>query len=422
VTLIECDVERPVTGGDMLARHDGRILFVAGALPGERVRAEVVRTRGKVAWAQVRDVLVASADRRPVDGDPRCGGRAYAHVQYDRQLTLKAEVVADAFRRIAKLPLAGPIAVAPSPEDGYRLRARLHVRDRRVGFFREGSHVLCDVAPTRQLSSDAWTSVERLAGALSEGVGAVDSFLVSESADGNARVVTCVLHAGAALDPFLGMTLPEGLSGVVIQTPKGDFVAAGVDRLVDRSEALPGPAAPGRPPVTWVRRGQSFFQGNRFLLGTLLDRVLSVASGDRFVDLYAGVGFFSLALAARGQRGLAVEGDPGSAADLRDNAVPHAEQLDVQVASVEAAVAVRPARGVDVVVLDPPRAGVSAAALDNLLAWDAPRIVYVSCDVATLARDAGRLVAGGYRLSSLEGFDMFPATAHIECLAVFDRA
>lgn len=418
--MIELDIERAVPGGDMLARHDGRVVFVAGALPGERVMAVITRTRGKVAWAQVRDVLTPSPDRRDVLTDPLCGGRTYSHVKYERQLSLKAEIIADAFRRIGKQPLDAPVHVEPSPETGYRLRARLHVKGLQIGFYREGSHVICPAAMTGQLTPEALAAVEWLQTTMGPSLQICESVLMSETAIGDARVLTCAARDGASLKPFVGLTLPESVTGLVVQSSKGEFVAAGADHLTDASAALPGVAYAGRPSVSWTRRGASFFQGNRFLVGALLDRVLAAAEG-RFVDLYAGVGLFAVSMAARGQSGIAIEGDPTSASDLALNAAPYEERLGTRVASVEVAVAKLPAKQPDVVVVDPPRTGISTEALAGLVAWQAPRIVYVSCDVPTLARDTQRLVAGGYRLTSIEALDMFPNTPHVECVAIFDR-
>lgn len=419
--MIELEIERPVAGGDMLARHEGRVVFVSGAIPGERVRAVVTRTRAQVSWAQVKDVLVASPDRRDADGDPACGGRTYAHIRYERQLALKAEVIADAFRRIAKSPLEGVVPVAASPETGYRLRARLHVSGDMLGFYREGTHRVCAVGPTGQLAESTLAAVEALRSRLGPGLQTCTSILVSENAAGTSRVATCVLRPGASVDAFPGMSLPDGWTAIVVQASRGEFVAAGTDWLSDDSTALPGEAAADRPAVTWTRRGASFFQGNRFLVGALLDKVLRASQG-RFVDLYAGVGLFAVSLAARGQAGIAVEGDPSSAGDLAANAIPYSTRLQTRGTSVEAAVAGVLDDTPDVVIVDPPRTGLSADVAAGLVRWSPERIVYVSCDVPTLARDAGRLVAGGYRVSSVDALDMFPGTPHVECVVVFDRA
>src|SRR4051812_14898168 len=144
-------IEKPAAGGGMIARHEGQIVFVSGAIPGERVRARVEQVRGGTAYAETIRVEESSPDRREPGGDPACGGNVFAHIAYPRQLQLKADIVADAFARIGKLPLNVIVPVRPSPEQGYRMRARLHVREGRIGFFREGTHDLCDATRTGQL-------------------------------------------------------------------------------------------------------------------------------------------------------------------------------------------------------------------------------------------------------------------------------
>ena len=135
---IALDIEKPVAGGRMIARHDGQVILVLGAIPGERVRATIERVEKRLAFATATEVLVPSPDRRGDARDPRCGGCLYAHVAYPRQLRMKAEVVADAFVRLGRIPLAEPVPVAPSPEHGYRIRARLHVRGGRLGLLPRG--------------------------------------------------------------------------------------------------------------------------------------------------------------------------------------------------------------------------------------------------------------------------------------------
>src|SRR5262249_11522460 len=148
---IELAVEKPAAGGRMVARRDGLVVLVAGAIPGERVRARIERVSKGVAFAQTTDVLERSPDRRKPFVDPLCGGALYGYIAYPRQLALKSEMIADAFRRIGRLELPGAVAVAPSPDEGYRMRARLHVRAHKLGFFREGTHDICDARATRQL-------------------------------------------------------------------------------------------------------------------------------------------------------------------------------------------------------------------------------------------------------------------------------
>ena len=131
---VEVLIEKPASGGRMIARHDGEVLLVAGAIPGERLVAVVTRAEKRVAFADTARVLETSPDRRPPAGDPTCGGTLYSHIAYNRQVRLKAEIIRDAYTRIGRIPIEGDIAVAASSEHGYRMRARFHVSEGRPGF------------------------------------------------------------------------------------------------------------------------------------------------------------------------------------------------------------------------------------------------------------------------------------------------
>lgn len=406
----------------MLARLDGRVVFVAGAIPGERVRARVERANKQGMWARATEILTASPDRREPASDPACG-IAYAYIAYPRQLQLKGELVADAFRRIARLPLDAAPAVAPSEETGYRLRARLHLRGSRLGFFREGTHDLCDAAPTGQLHPDTVAAAHGVVAALGARRAECESLTVAENVAATERVFHLAPHPAARLDDLARrIDLVPGVTGLTTLVGDRLVTLAGSASVTDTATALFRGPSPVGDLVAWTRKATSFFQGNRFLTGALVGRVLAAATGDDVVELYAGVGLFSVALAARGSRVLAVEGDRSAASDLEANAGPWRERLQVRRAPVERVVASPPDVPPDVVILDPPRTGVSAAAVNGLIAWKAPRVVYVSCDPPTLARDAARLVGAGYRIESVDALDLFPNTPHVETVAVFSRA
>jgi 23S rRNA (uracil1939-C5)-methyltransferase len=420
---LELTAERPAAGGRMVARHDGQVVLVAGAVPGERVRARVERQARQLIWATVTDVLEPSADRRPATSDPGCGGMAYSHIRYERQLALKAEIVADAFRRIGRMTAPGALAIRPSPEHDYRLRARLHVVAGRAVFFREGTHEPCDAASTRQLTPEAIDAVARALGTLGPRLDHIRAIVLAENVQATERVLHFEARDGVRLDDLSGrIDLPDGLAGMTAGARGRPVTLAGRPVVTETADALFGASSPVGSDVTWSRHAAAFFQGNRFLTGDLVRRVLEASSGERVVDLYAGVGLFALALAGRGAEVVAVEGDRLSASDLSVNARPWQGRLHVVRAGVEAVVGNRPDPPPDVVVVDPPRTGVSAEALSGLVSWRAPRLVYVSCDPATLARDAARLATGGYRLATLDGFDLFPNTPHVEVVAVFERA
>ncbi len=446
--ILDLTIERPVAGGRMLARHDGRIVFVSGAIPGERVRARVERKTRQVWWAATTEVLEASPDRRDPPYDPACGGSTFAHIRYDRQRKLKQQILVDAFRRLARVNLEAPPPVTASPEHRYRLRARLHAGQGRLGYYLEGTHTVCDAGATAQLSSAAIEAAAAVFAALGPRAADCDAVVISENVAETQRVIHLEPREGARLDDVdpLGpktqgsigslMVAPDrspngapglqtrgfdGVTGVTTLVRGALRTMAGTDAVTDTADELFGGVSPLPEAALWTRRAPAFFQGNRYLVGSLVRRVLDASPGDRVVDLYAGVGLFSVAFAARGAQVTAVEGEPFAAADLATNAKPWGARLQVAYGTVEDAVRLAPAAAPAVVVLDPPRTGVSPEALAGVAVWGVPRLVYVSCDPPTLARDAARLVAGGYRLASLDAFDLFPNTPHVEAVAVFTR-
>ncbi len=394
----------------MLARHEGQVVLVAGAIPGERVRARVERVSKQVAFAGMIEVLDPSEDRRSADVDWACGGSLYAHVSYQRQLTLKSDVVRDAFERIAKVRLPGPVPVLASEEHGYRMRARLHGANGRLGFFREGTHQLCDAGPTRQLLPASIAALEALRAAFRSHT--IQSCEIVENIAANERAVLVELER---LDTTTPHDKPvEGISGLML-AQHGDTnltVAYGSPFVTDRIPV-------GDRLVELTHHVQSFFQGNRFLLPQLVDRVLQHVPEGTVTELYAGVGLFAVSLAARERHHIvAVEGDRSSSRDLESNAAPYSHAIHVERMSVETYLERPRVRRPDTIVLDPPRTGLSREALSGVIGLRAPRVVYVSCDPATLARDAKRLAEVGYKLDHIEAFDLFPNTAHVETLAV----
>ena len=408
--IIPLAIEKPAAGGAMIARHEGRVVLVSGAIPGERVRARVVRVTKGMATADAVEIDEPSADRRAPSGDPLCGGCLYAHIAYPRQLAIKSEVITDAFKRIGHIELAPPV-VAGSPEAGYRMRARLHVRGTRAGFFREGTHDLCDARATRQLLPATLDALERLMAAIrSIGAHPVREIELSENLDGSERVAHLVTPE--PLDPRL------------------------LDKLLAVDGLTPGPYVTdaiviGEAPLRLRRHVLAFFQGNRYLLRDLVAHVIErVPIGGSLADLYAGVGLFTIAAAVtRAASVMAVEGDAYAAEDLHANAAAAGVKLYMVRGAVEGLTAStfrilgRTVQGplVETVIVDPPRTGMSPEALAAVVATRAPRIVYVSCDVATLARDARKIVDAGYAIERADAFDLFPNTPHVETVVVFTR-
>jgi 23S rRNA (uracil1939-C5)-methyltransferase len=421
MSLLTLEIEKPAAGGRMLARHDGQVVLVAGAIPGERVVARLVRKERGVVFADVAEVLQPSADRRAVAGDLRCGGNVFAHIDYARQLTLKGEIIQDAFRRIGRIPLAKAPSVVGSPEHGYRMRARLHVRGGRVGFFLEGTHQVCDVASTGQLLPETAAWVAGLKRELSSdqmrGLAAID---MAENIPGRERACHLELHSGAEARDYAA--IGEGLTGLSAQHSDRPGVVriSGTPIVTDSVQVDDDPSHL----LSLSRDARAFFQGNRFLVESLVRRVVELVPPGPLIDLYAGVGLFGLALAAAGRESVtAVEGDPVAGADLERNAAGFGDRARALRRSVESYLA--SARKGDVsaatVIVDPPRTGISKDAMAHLIRLQPSRIVYISCDVATLARDMRALHDAGYGLADLGGIDLFPNTAHVESVAVLTR-
>lgn len=399
----------------MLARYEGQVVLVAGAIPGERVRARVERVSKQLAFAETIDVLEASPERRSGAVDWACGGSLYSHIAYERQLALKSETVADSFARIAKIQLPGSVPVMPSEENGYRMRARLHGRKGRFGFFREGTHDLCDAAATKQLLPATTEALERLQQSVTDAGIDVASCEISENVPANERAVLLVVAQSQAAP--LRFEPVEGISGVLFADHQSSrlTVAYGSPYVTDGIALFETSA-------TFTHHVQSFFQGNRYLLTELVGQVLVHVPDGPVTDLYAGVGLFAVSLAARGVTAIvAVEGDRASARDLEANAAAYGGAITVSQVSVEEYLQSRSTVRADTLVLDPPRTGMSREAMSGILGLKPPRIVYVSCDLATVARDVRRLVEAGYRLDHIEAFDQFPNTAHVETLVVLSH-
>jgi 23S rRNA (uracil1939-C5)-methyltransferase len=366
-------------------------------------------------------VVESSRDRRASSSDPLCGGCLYSHITYERQLDIKAAVIQDAFARLGRIVLPAPVIVAPSPEHGYRMRARLHVSGRRTGFYREGSHVLCDARFSGQLIEAGLDAVDAAASWLHDAGIRTPSAEISENLKGSERVLRLEVSVPltASRDALTALSKIPGVSGVTIASPGGTF-ETGATTVADDLESLTT-----RQGVTGRldRHAASFFQANRFLLPDLVNRVLDAVPADgEVLDLYAGVGLFSVSLAATGRREVtAVEGDRSSGTDLARNAGQFADAVRVVASSVEDYLTRTPSAAATVIV-DPPRTGISKQAIEAIARLAPQRIVYVSCDPPTMARDARRLLESQYQLVSMRAFDLFPNTPHVESLGIFERS
>ncbi|HEV3470129.1 MAG TPA: class I SAM-dependent RNA methyltransferase [Pyrinomonadaceae bacterium] len=385
---LEVTVERILPGGVGLAHAEGRTVLVGLSAPGDRLRVRVERARGKTLFASLVEVLSPSPARvePPCPYFGRCGGCDFQQLAYEAQLAAKAEIIRDSLRRVGHVEPPADLSVTPSPAEWrYRSRARWQYDARRgaLGYYERGTHRVCDVAECPVAAPAVQERLARLREAAREDRLPADAHEF-EAVEGD---------AGVALRPALGEEDEREQSRVV-----------GGERY--RFDA------------------GCFFQINHALLEPLVAAGIGDAAGETALDLYCGVGLFTLPLARRFARVTGVEGNPAAAAyarrNLSDAGLPNATVETAPVGdwlSARAAQLPRP----DLLLLDPPRAGAEPETVRAILSIRPARVSYVSCDPATLARDLHALTAGGYQISSLRAFDMFPQTHHVETVVHLSR-
>jgi 23S rRNA (uracil1939-C5)-methyltransferase len=415
--VVEAVIEKGVYRGRGLARHEGRVLFVPRAHPGDRVRARVSEVHAGWAEAALVEVLEPSPERKPSPCPyvPRCGGCAYQDYDDAAELRLKEAVLRESLAR-AGAAWDGEVTRHASPVSGWRMRASLHFARGAdgplLGLRQEGTRRVIDVLSCLQLSEAMNGAARALHGALAGRPQAerVHGLELLEAPDGSALVATLETGLARSEAPALlplRAAAPE-LTGFGVRTREGalewlfgsPFVEATVQGLSLRAHAA------------------SFFQANRFLYNSLASTVVALVpdGGSRVVDLYAGVGLFALPLAARSEREtVAVEQSAFACEDAlfaaRRAGLGH---LSVRQAEVEAGLRGLAPQAGERVVLDPPRTGASRALVEALAARRPDAIVYVSCDPPTLGRDLSLFAARGYRPDTVHLFDMFPKTFHLE--------
>ena len=402
------------SGGDGVGRlSDGRVVFVAGGIPGERVELLDVRTHKKVLRARAGRIVEAGSDRV----EPRCahfgtcGGCRWQHVRYSAQLLAKRQILLDALKRIGGMTLEEKIEIEPSPDPyGYRARARWIESAEGFGYRVRGSKTLCpvEVCPVLVPSAEA-----ALVARVAERKAQLATSPGDEPASGGKRrrAKEWVVTAGSQ-GPALVTRSGGGASARARkQKPASVSIDVGLESLRVSSE--------------------SFVQGNALLWEALASAVRAECGVDlagrataRFVELYAGIGFFTLGLARDFAGGLALESDRSALADLAFN-LRRADLLDrVEILSgrveTRGDLAARIGSG-EVLLVDPPRIGLDSAVREAIAASGPSRVVYVSCDPATLARDLRELIKAGYRVASLRAFDLFPQTPHVESVVRLER-
>ncbi len=432
-------MDKAIYGGSALGRVPaeepelaGKAVFVPMALPGELVDATILSNRRGYITARLDSILERSAQRIQPGCDyyERCGGCHYQHADYAAQLEMKRSILAETLARAHVNAPAQMRTLAADPWR-YRNRIRLHVAQ-------QPAPVLC----YRQAASHRDLPVDHCpvaAPALQEAIPAITSALQAHPrlARTLAEVELFTSHDESSLlvslfgtEPVDAPLLRSFADALLPAVPKLKGVRAAA--IEDRGAAPGQTATWGEAAIDYsvgehsyrVSSG-AFFQINRFLVPALLEEVVAQRTGILAWDLYAGVGLFATALAQRFARVVAVESSPQASADLRHNLRGPAHECmraDTLQFLRSHSARLRQQPSPDLVVLDPPRAGLGAEVCALLAAAQPARIVYVSCDPATLARDLRALQPSGYRLAQLTLIDLFPQTFHLETVAVLERA
>lgn len=405
-------LEKLTYGGEAIGRlPDGRAVFIPFGLPEERVRVQLVEQKRGYARGRIIEILEPSAGRIK----PRCkhfsicGGCHYQNLPYEKQLQAKTEILRDQLQRIGKI-IDPPVKamVASADEWNYRNHVQFHLtRERRIGYFRSSggpgpseSILAIDECHLPESSmNDLWPQLEFESDANIERV----SLRVGMHED-----LMLILESDTAETPELEIETDISVVHIFEEHP---VVIAGQDYLVIHIMGKDFRVSAG-----------SFFQVNTKMAGKMLEHLqakLPVTASSILLDVYCGVGLLSKFFAPKCRRVIGIESSESACQDFAFNLdeFDNVELYEGLAEEVIPHLEVKP----EIVLVDPPRAGLEKRVVDGILKLDPRLIAYVSCDPSTLARDAARLIHGGYRLVDVTPFDLFPQTYHIESISLFER-
>ena len=425
-------IEKLVYGGDGLGHAEGNTVFVPYVLPNEELRAEVTSRKKKLVWAKPLEILKEDAARiKPVCPHfGTCGGCHYQHASYESQVALKIEILRETLSRMGGVNWTGDITPHTAEPLHYRNRAQWAVRNanpRALGYYLPESNAIVPIDHCDVLSpglADTFARLQEIArdGSLPSEVLEIEAFV--DSADSKVALNVAFKEfpkSVAELTKLFHSAVPALYSLLLLDQKKNRFELSGPGYLIQEAGGY-----------QFRVSHLSFFQVNRFLVEDLLRTVIAGAKGDLALDLYAGVGFFTLPLTKAFQRVVSVDANLSATRNLRENAdtadttilSQHVQTEEFLKTTTEAP---------DFVVLDPPRAGLGQTSAQKLAELGPKEIAYLSCDPSTLARDLAILMhtprkpaevtttAHHYEIQSMDFFDLFPQTYHIEALVRLRR-
>lgn len=406
--VFEIELTGMAHGGSALGRYAGRTVFVPYAIPGERVLARPIETRGRAVFAEGIRLLEASADRvYPVCrhfGPGRCGRCQWQHISYDAQLLLKQDVVADQLARIGGFDDADVRPVTPAPlQWGYNYHMTLTIgEDGAFGFPAAGGIGVMQIEECYLMHPDLLALYK----ALDLEFGGLRRLTLQRGSDGALMLILALANDEA---PELHTDLPASVNALLSDGEPVNLIGETHTRWAVKDLVFRATAG-------------SAFRPNVPQVAALVNHVLAALnprSGEAVLDLYAGVGVFSAFVAPQVGLVTAVESFPPAATDAEIN-LAAADNVDIIEGAVEDVLPVLETV-YDAAIVDPPSDGLSLTALSALAALNVPRLVYVSADPATLARDAQRLARHGYALRYVQPVDLAPQTYYIEAVALLKR-
>ena len=410
--ILELELTKMAHGGEAMGRHQGKVIFVAYGIPGERVRVEVVEDRPHWSRARLVEVLEPSPHRiePPCPHFGICGGCQWQHIKYEAQVVLKREILRDQLHRLGHFANPPVADVIPSPDPwAYRNHLQLSVTpDGQLGFLDVSATRVTPIAVCLLPHPLVWEMVEMMEAGEEDGERV---FLQRLSLRAGIRTGErmMVFQTEEDLPPQIEVNVP--ISCVLLMEDGTPVNLIGRNWLTEKLAGRHFRISAG-----------SFFQVNTPQAEKLIEavsRFLDPQGDETLLDLYCGVGTFALSLASRVGRVIGIESYGPAVADARAN-TRQGEPVEFIEGQVEE-ILDQLDLPVDVVLVDPPRTGCSSAALQKLTQLSPPRLIYVSCDPATLARDARRLAEAGYCLDRVRPVDMFPQTYHIESVSLFLR-
>lgn len=416
MTIENLTIEKMIYGGDGLSHlPNGKAAFVPFVLPGEEVSVNLLEEKPGFARAALSEVLKSSASRATPQCPyfTTCGGCHYQHADYNAQLEIKSAVLRDTLRRTAKFEWQDEIVVHSAEPWNYRNRTRLKVRGGAAfcaGYYRISSHDLLAVEQCPVSSPAINRALAQLwqmgrEQRIPAGVHEIEFFANHDDSQ-------LLIEVYGELDKTSAQALLQEMKAQISGT-------AGCAFFPSAQGSAPPALTVGDPFLNYAAGERmfqvsagSFFQINRYLIDDLVRTVTGDFSGKLALDLYAGAGLFANHLAARFDRVQAAETAPASFGDLKKNALRNVKQVSKTTEQFLETHKAQP----ELVVVDPPRAGLGERTAKLLASLRAPAIAYLSCDPATLARDLRVLRESGYRVEAVHLFDLFPQTFHIECL------